>query len=128
MASKHQAQVPLQNLSSQEKHSEIFPNLHCSLISIGKLREDECIVAFDKHKLIVSKSKDIIIEGYWDPTNGLWRFLLHHTFQNNKQPHMLEHITSKHWYQHIKPMSLRHPRAHCPISQQDLAIFYHQIL
>ena len=37
MASTHQAQIQLENLSSQEKHAEIFPNLHSSLISIGKL-------------------------------------------------------------------------------------------
>ena len=45
----------------------ISQHLHSSLISIGKLCDDECIVTFDKHKFIVSKNKDIIIEGYWDP-------------------------------------------------------------
>ena len=39
---------------------------------------------------MVSKNKDIIIEGYRDPTNGLWRFLLHCPFQNNKQASFLE--------------------------------------
>ena len=71
MASTHQDHKPLQNLSSQSKRVEIFPNLPSSLISIGQLCEDECIVTFDKHKFIVSKNKDITIEGYQEPTNGL---------------------------------------------------------
>ena len=74
MASKHQAQIPRNKLSSQAKNAEIFSNLHSSLIYIGQLCDNEWIVNFDKHKVIVSKNKDIIIEGHWDPTNGLWWF------------------------------------------------------
>ena len=37
MASIRQSQIPLKLLSSQAKNAEIFPNLHSSLISIGKL-------------------------------------------------------------------------------------------
>ena len=80
MESTHQAQIPLKHLSSQAEHAEIFPKLHSSLISIGQLCDDECIVTFDNHKVIVivSKKKDIILEGYQEPTNGLLRFPLHH--------------------------------------------------
>ena len=78
MASTHQGHIPLKNLSIQAKHAEIFPNLYSSLISIEQLCDNECIVTFYKHKVIVSKNKDIIIEGYRYPTNWLWRFLLHH--------------------------------------------------
>ena len=67
VAYTHHAQISLKHLSSQAKHAEIFPNLNSSLISIGKLCENECIVTFDKHKAIVIKNKDIIIEGYQDP-------------------------------------------------------------
>ena len=52
MASTHQAQIPLQNLSRQAKHKEIFPTLHSSIISIGQLCDDECIVTFEKHRVI----------------------------------------------------------------------------
>ena len=110
--------------SSQAKYAEIFPNLHSSLISIGQLCEDECIVTFDKHKLIVSKNKDIIIEGYWDPKNGLWQFPLHHPSQNNRQAKILEPQLCN----HIRPMAPWHPRAYFPTSQKDLAFFYHWIL
>ena len=78
MESTHQAHIPLQNLSSQAKHAEIFPNLHSSIISIGKLCDNECIFTFEKRKVIVSKYEDIIIEGYQEPTNGLWQFPIHH--------------------------------------------------
>ena len=48
---------PTKKLSSQAKHAEIFPNLHSSLISIEQLCDDECIVTFDKHKVIVIKTR-----------------------------------------------------------------------
>ena len=74
MASTHQPYIPLKFLSTQAKHAEIFPNLHSSLISIGQLCDDKCIVTFDNHKVKISKNKDIIIERYRDPKNILWRF------------------------------------------------------
>ena len=103
---------PTKKLSSQAKHAEIFPNLHPSLISIGQLCDDECIVTFDKHKFIVSKNKDIIIEGYQDPTNGLWRFPLHHPDHNNKQVNIMD----PHLCNHSRPMASRNPREYCPTS------------
>ena len=124
MASTHQAQIPLKNSSSQAKHAEIIPNLHSSIISIVQLCDDECIVNFDKHKFIVIKNKDIIIEGYRDPTNGLWRLPLHHPAQNNKQAKIME----PHLCKHSRPMAPRHPRSYRLTYQQDLAIFYHHIL
>ena len=69
IASTHQSQIPLQNLSRQAKYSEIFPTLHSSLISIEQLFYNECIVTFDKHIVIVRKSKANIIEGYQDSMN-----------------------------------------------------------
>ena len=110
---------PTKKLSSEAKHAEIFPNLHSSLISIVKLCDNECIVTFDKHKVIVSKNKDIIIEGYQDPTNGLWWFPLHNTAQNNKQANIME----PHLCNHSRPMAPQQPRAYHPTSQQDLEFF-----
>ena len=65
MESTHQAQIPLQDLSSQEKHAEIFPNLHSSLISIGNFCDNEGLVTFYNQKFIVIKNKDKIIEVHW---------------------------------------------------------------
>ena len=69
---------PTNFVSSKAKHAEIFPNLHSSLISIGQLCDNDFIVTFDKHKVIVIKHKNIIIEDYRDPKNGLWKFLPYH--------------------------------------------------
>ena len=115
---------PTKNSSRQAKHEEILPNLHSNLISIGQLCDNECIVTFDKHKVIVSKNKDITIEGYWDPTNGLWRFPIRHPSQNNKQANIPETQLCN----HSRPITPRYPRAYHPTSQQDLEFFYHQIL
>ena len=68
----------------------------------------------------MSKKKYKIIEVYWDPTNVLWRFPIHHPDQNNRQSNMLEHSTRN----HIIPIAPRHPRAYRPTSQRDLAIFF----
>ena len=84
----------------------------------------ECIFTFNKHKLILSRHKDIIIEGYWDPTNWLWQFPLHHTAQNNKQANILK----PHLCNHSRPMVTRHPRSYHTTSQKYFAYFYHQIL
>ena len=124
MVFTHQSKIPHKKLSIQATHAEIFPNLHSSLISIGKLCDDECIVTFDNHKFIVSKNKNVIIEGYQDPKNGLWQFPIHHPSQNNKQANILD----PHLCNHSRKMAQRQPRAYSPTSQQDLAIFYHQIL
>ena len=69
MAYTHRSQIPLEQLSIQAKHAEIFTKFYSSLISIVQLCDYACIVTFDKHKVIVSKNKDIIIKGYQDPTN-----------------------------------------------------------
>ena len=109
MASTHQSHIPLNKLSIEAKHAEMFPNLHSSHISIGQLCDNECIVTFDKHKFIVIKNKDIIIEGSWDPPNVFWRFPLHHPSHNNKQANILE----PHLCNHNRLMAPRHPIAYC---------------
>ena len=48
---------PTKELSKQAKHAEIFLNLHSSLISIGKLCEDECIGSYLRQAQIHSKEK-----------------------------------------------------------------------
>ena len=66
-----QDQLPLQNLS---KHAKILHTIHSSLISIDQLCDEECIVAFDKHKVVVTNHYKTIIEGYQDTMGGLWCF------------------------------------------------------
>ena len=75
------------------------------------------------HKVVVSKNKDIIIEGYQEPKNGLWLACLIIQDQNKKQGNIRE----PYLFNHSRPMVPRHPREYHPTYQQDLAIFYHQI-
>ena len=62
MASTHQSQITHHNVSKQAKHAKIFPTLHPSLISIGKLRDDECIVTFEKQGFVVKKHNEILLK------------------------------------------------------------------
>ena len=89
MASTQQAHILLKNVLIQARHEDIFPGLHSSIISIGQVCDDKCIVNFDKHKFTLSENKYIIIEGYREPTNGLWRFPFRRQSHNNKQANIL---------------------------------------
>ena len=66
--------------------------------------------------------------------DGLWRFPFHDKSQGNQQSNMIAQSkikhknTGKHWFQHIKPMALRNPRSYRPTYQQELSIFYNNIL
>ena len=124
MASTYQAQIPLKQLSRQAKNAGTFPNLHSSLISIGQVCDDECIVTFDKHKVIVSKTSISSLKaiGTQQMDYGDSLFIIH--FQNNKQAKILE----PHLCNHIRPMAPRHPRAYKSKYHQDLTIFFHHIL
>ena len=115
---------PTKKLSIQANHAENSLNFHSSLISIGQLCDNECIVTLDKHKLIVSKNKDIIFEGFRDPTNGLWKFPLYHPSHNRKQANILD----PHLCNHSRPMAQQYPISYHPKYQQDLSILYHKIL
>ena len=128
MASTQQSQIPLQNLSIQAKHAYISPKIYSSLISIGKLCDNECTVTFEKHRFIVRKINENIIEGYQDPMHGSWHVPLHSTAQSKQQYNMKEYITSKHCFQHIKTIAPQYPREYHPKGQQYLTIFYNQIL
>ena len=55
MASTHQYQIPLQNLSREAYHAEVLPTLHFSLMPIRKLFDYEDIVVFDKHRVVLRK-------------------------------------------------------------------------
>ena len=126
MASTHQSQISIHNLSKQknmQKYSPPSTPVSFQLEICGYL----FIVTFDKHRVIVRKNKANIIEGYWGPMNGFWCFPLHDSSQGSQQSNMISHITSKHWCQHIKPMTPRRPRAYRPTYQQELTICYHHI-
>ena len=67
-------ELPLSNnLSTTAKQAKILPKLQsASLISIGKLCDDNCRVAFDKNVLEVHKDNHLILRGTRNYSDGLW--------------------------------------------------------
>ena len=65
-------------LSKIAKRAYVHPALKSSsLISIGQLCDDGCVVIFDKDKINVLKNKKIIMSGNRNVTDGLWDIPLH---------------------------------------------------
>ena len=70
----HTGELPLHpSLSQQGKTAKSLPQLtSASLISIGKLCDDNCIVTFDKSQMCVYKHNQEIMRGIHNPCDGLW--------------------------------------------------------
>ena len=81
--------LPLNN-SLRETTCEalIFPNItNSSLIFVGQLCDDKCLVLFTKNNFFVMKQNKIIHHGYHNKLDGLWNFNipLKHTNQSSLQ-------------------------------------------
>ena len=78
MTSSHTAQIPLApQLSPNASTGHILKGLTTgSLISIGKLCDDECIAIFTKYNVRIVKDGRIIIQGLRNTSNGLWNIPL----------------------------------------------------
>ena len=70
-------QLPLpKTVSTEAKSGFIVPNLkNASLLSIGKLCDNNCVAMFTKHKLFVFKNNELILQGFRNNTDGLWDVL-----------------------------------------------------
>ena len=61
------------NLSETARRAHVFNDLNnASLISIGRLCDDDCIAIFDKKKLNIYKNNKKIIQGERNYKDGLW--------------------------------------------------------
>ena len=66
-------QLPIKNLSTTATTAHVLPNLKsASLLSMGQLCDDDCIVTLDKSKMTVEKNNKIILEGTRNINDGLW--------------------------------------------------------
>ena len=64
-------------LSSRAQSTHVFNIITTgSLISIGQLCDDNCVVIFTKFDVKILKHNRLIITGLWDRTNGLWNIPL----------------------------------------------------
>ena len=61
------------NLTPEASQVLVFPNLtNESLVSIGQLCDDGCIVLFTKKYAYICKEKKLVATGYRNPFDGLW--------------------------------------------------------
>ena len=79
--------LPLSSsLSNCAKTAHIFPHLKsASLVSLGQLCDNDCVVILNKNEIIVKKKNKTVLKGHHNFTDGLWDISLS-TFQPNKSP------------------------------------------
>ena len=78
--STHDSELVIPIVSHQSKSATIFPNLtNASLLSIGKLCDDDCTAIFTKEDMKVMKEKEIVLEGKRNKEDGLWDVQLNDT-------------------------------------------------
>ena len=104
----HKATIKLhENISKMASEVLIFPNLQNeSLISIGQLCDDDCIIIFTKEKFYVTKNGLCLYHGDRNKSDGLWDFDKTYSTINHK----LNYIIAKNK------------------TQMDLARYYHASL
>ena len=92
MLATHKVQLPLsQDLLLESQTGYMLNGLSTgSLVSIGKLCDDDCITLFHKYFVKTIKNGKVIIEGKRDNNNKLWKIQLapqplvaNDTIQNN---------------------------------------------
>ena len=69
ISSNEKGQIPLSSLLSKEaKTAQILPKLaSSSLISLGQLCDDDCVIMLHKKKLLAIKNKEIVLQGIRNP-------------------------------------------------------------
>jgi hypothetical protein len=91
-------------LPSHARQAHILPGLvHNSLISVGQLCDNGCIVTFTHDQVTVTKNKKSVMHGSRDPKSRLWRVNLtqkseihetqcNHTHGNNNQKDLINYL------------------------------------
>ncbi len=75
--------LPLSNhLSKTAQSAHVLPKLRTSLISLGQLADDNCIIMLTKQHLKVFKHCRCILNGHQNAVDGLWDIPL----QNSSYP------------------------------------------
>ena len=69
--------IPIhKEISSTAKAAYVVPNLkNSSLLSIGKLCDDNCIALFTKKNLFIFKNNNLLLQGFRNTKDGLWDVL-----------------------------------------------------
>ena len=68
------------DLSSHAQKAHLLPNLGTSLLSLGQLADNGCVILLDKSQLDVFKNFKLLLKGTRNLRDGLWDIpLLPHT-------------------------------------------------
>ena len=60
------------DLSSHAQKAHLLPNLGTSLLSLGQLADNGCVILLDKSKLNVFKNFKLLLKGTRNLRDGLW--------------------------------------------------------
>jgi hypothetical protein len=111
--SSHTCNLLLTDLSHQARQAQVLPGLvHNSLISVGKLCNNECSVTFTHDQVTVSRKGKEVMYGSRDPKSCLWRVNLNqklkpdiaqcnHAHDNNNQKDLIDYLHAG-CFSHVK--------------------------
>ena len=73
LSSTHSGSLGLPHLSTKANTAHVLPAIsHHSLISLGQLADDGCLILLNKHALYVFKNFEKILQGFRNHNDGLW--------------------------------------------------------
>ena len=74
IAPSHKGDLPFSHILSDEaKTATVLPHFkNASLISLGQLCDDGCLINLDVNKLVVTKNNVVVLQGYRNKEDGLW--------------------------------------------------------
>ena len=73
LTSTHSGLLTIPHVSSQATIAHVLPGLkNTSLLSLGQLADDGCVILLNKHHLQVFKNFEMILQGHRNKTDGLW--------------------------------------------------------
>ena len=73
LQSTHTGNLPLKHLSTAATKAHILPGLHNnSLLSLGQLADDGCMILLSKIYMHVFKNFELILKGFRNNIDGLW--------------------------------------------------------
>jgi hypothetical protein len=88
MESSHTADLEIPELNAAASKAHVFPGMaHHSLLSVGQLCNEGCIVTFRRDTVIICNSDNAtLLSGPRDETTGLWRINLKQTNKHIPDP------------------------------------------
>jgi len=110
--------LPIKHLSPKAAETHVLPGLkNSSLISLGQLCDDGCVIHLTKTHMRVFKEKKLILTGIRNHHDGLWDVPLPQKPLEILQQHNVNNI--------ISPSSKLNVVINKSTTKKDLALYYH---